>query len=158
MHTVNKLSLRLAALAMFAASALHVVALLAGPAMIASLGSPANIVESARQGTLLAPLVILGIAMALALLGLVAWSAAGTSRRPPFTRFVLGAAACVFLLRGAALAALLLLTPTTRSQLSLFEIATAVLCFVIGMAFLPGMRKGAGHIPAVKAAARVRGG
>lgn len=153
MHTRNKLSLRLAALAMFAASALHVVALLAGPEMIAALGSPDNIVASARQGTLLAPLVILGIALALAALGLVAWSTAGRSHRLPFTRFVLGTAACIFILRGAALPVVWLMVPAAQKPLPPFEVATAVLCFLVGLAFLPGVRKGAGTLACVQARA-----
>lgn len=88
---------------------------------------------------MLAPLVILGIAAALATLGLYALSGAGKLRRLPFVRFVLGAASCVFILRALALPAVLLLAPAARAQLSLFEISTAVLCFLIGLAFLPGL-------------------
>lgn len=141
MHTQKSLPLTMAALAMFAAAALHVVALLAGPAMIAALGAPESVVQSAQAGTLLAPLVILGIGAALATLGLYALSAAGKLRRLPFVRFVLGAAACVFILRALALPAILLVAPAARSQLSLFEISTAVLCLLIGLAFLPGLRR-----------------
>ncbi|MGJ9417224.1 hypothetical protein ACHAC9_05565 [Massilia sp. CMS3.1] len=141
----------LAALAMFAAAALHVVALLAGPEMIAALGAPASIVESARQGSLLAPLATLGIALALAVIGLYAWSAAAT-RSLPFQRFVLGAAACVFILRAAALPAVLFIAPAARDQLSLFEVATSLLCFLIGIAFLPAVRKRVEHSSRVNAA------
>ena len=124
---------------MFAAAALHVVALLAGPGMIAALGAPDSVVHSARQGTMLAPLVILGITAALAGLGFYALSGAGKVRRLPFLRFVLGAAACVFFLRALALPAVLLMVAGAREQLTPFEIYTALLCFLIGMAFLPGL-------------------
>ena len=88
---------------------------------------------------MLAPLVILGIAAALATLGLYALSGAGKLRRLPFVRFVLGAASCVFILRALALPAVLFVAPAARSQLSLFEIVTAVLCFLLGLAFLSGV-------------------
>lgn len=141
MHTQKNLSLTMAAVAMFAAAALHVAALLVGPAMIAALGAPEIVVQSSQQGTMLAPLVILGIAAALAVLGLYALSGAGRLQRLPFVRFVLGAAACVFILRALALPAVLLLAPAVPEQIPLFEIYTAVLCFLIGLTFLSGLRK-----------------
>ena len=94
---------------MFAVAALHVVALLAGPGMIGALGAPDSVGQAARQGTMLAPLVILGITAALAGLGFYALSGAGKVRRLPVLRCVLGAAACVFFLRALALPAVVLM-------------------------------------------------
>jgi hypothetical protein len=141
MQKRKNFSLLAVALVLFAAALLHVVALLAGPGLVAAMGAPENIVQSARQGTMLAPLVILGIGALLTVLGLYALSAAGAFRRLPGVRLVLGAAFCVFLLRALALPAIWFLVPVMRGQITLFEIATALLCFLIGIGFLPGLRK-----------------
>ena len=141
MHAQKSPSLTMAALAMFAAAALHVAALLAGPAMITALGAPESVVQSSQQGTMLAPLVILGIAAALAVLGFYALSGAGRLRPLPFVRPVLGAASGIFFLRALALPAVLLLTPAAPGQVPPFEFATSLLCLLIGFAFLPGLRR-----------------
>lgn len=141
MQTRKTFPLVLTAFALFGAALLHVVALLAGPAMIAALGAPDNIVQSARQGTMLAPLSILAIGAALAVLGLYAMSAAGRFRRLPCMRLVLGAAAGVFFLRALSLPAIWLLAPALRERVNLFEIATALLCFLIGAALSSALRK-----------------
>lgn len=141
MRAKTNLSLQAVALLLFAAALLHAVALLAGPGLIAAMGAPENIVQSARAGTLLAPLVILGIGAALTVLGLYVLSAAGKFRRLPGVRLVLGAMACVFVLRALALPAIWVLAPAMRERITLFEIVTAMLCFLIGMAVLPGLRK-----------------
>ena len=91
------------------------------------------------------------MALIAAVIGLYAWSAAGATRRLPFQRLVLGAAACVFILRAAVLPVVLLIVPATREQLPPFEVATSILCFLIGMAFLPVVRKRVNHSSRVNA-------
>lgn len=140
MHTRKIIALRFAAWAMFAAALLHVAALFAGPETLIAIGAPVDIVVSAQQGTWLAPLTIIGIGTALGVLGLYALSALGTFRRLPGVRLVLGAAAGVFLLRALALPAVWVMVPALREKLTLFEVATALLCLLIGLAFLAGLR------------------
>ena len=118
---------------------LHVAALFAGPGMIAALSAPPNIVESAAKGTLLAPAVILTIALLLLLVGLCALSTARGTRSMPFARPVLYITAAVLVLRAAALPVLLAIVPAVRAQLTLFEITAAILCLVLGGLFWLGL-------------------
>lgn len=133
--------LQLGAVVILAASMLHVVALFAGPGLIAQLGAPVEVVESAAQGTALAPVVISAIALLLLLVGLSALSTAGTIRPLPLSRPVLYVTAAVLVLRAAALPLLVTMYPMLRAKLSLFEIATALLCFALGGLFWFGLRR-----------------
>ena len=93
------------------------------------------------QGTWVAPLVISTIAVLLFLVGFAALSAAGSIRSLPFSRPLLYATSAVLMLRAAALPVILAVVPTATAQLSLFEVMTAILCFVLGGLFWMGLRR-----------------
>ena len=123
------------------AAVLHVAALLSGPGLIAALGAPPDMVASATQGTWLAPVVISAIAVLLFLVAFAAFSAAGSIRPLPLSRPLLYATAAILVLRAAALPLIVAIVPAARAQLSVFEVATALLCFLLGGLFYVGLRR-----------------
>lgn len=133
--------LQLGGFVILGAAILHVVAVFSGPGLVAALGAPPNIVESAIQGTWVAPVVISTIAMLLFLVGFAALSTAGNIRSLPLSRPLLYATSAVLMLRAAALPVILAVVPTAKAQLSLFEVMTAILCFVLGGLFWMGLRR-----------------
>lgn len=133
--------LQLGSVVILGAAILHVVAVFSGPGLVAALGAPPNIVESAMQGTWVAPVVISTIAMLLFLVGFAALSIAGNIRSLPLSRPLLYATSAVLMLRAAALPVILAVVPTATAQLSLFEVMTAILCFMLGSLFWMGLRR-----------------
>lgn len=136
----GRLSLQVGGGVMIAAALLHVGALFSGAGFIAALGAPENIVQSASQGSMLAPVVISAIAVLLLLVGLSALSIAGTFRPVPLSRPILYITSIVLVLRALSLPLLLAMVPAVRSQLSAFEVLTALLCFALGAMFFLGLR------------------
>lgn len=128
------------AVVILAASLLHVAALFAGPGFVAQLGAPQEIVESAAQGTALAPVTICAIALVLLLVGVSALSTAGTIRPLPLSRPVLHVTAAVLFIRAAALPLIATMYPVLRARINLFEVATALLCFLLAGLFWIGLR------------------
>jgi hypothetical protein len=133
--------LQLGGVVILGAAILHVVALFSSPALVEALGSPPNIVESAMRGTWLAPVVISTIAILLFIVGFSALSIAGNIRSLPLSRPLLYGTAAVLILRAAALPTILVIAPTVRAQLSIFEITTAILCFLLGGLLWVGLRR-----------------
>ena len=103
------------------------------------------------QGTWVAPVVIATIAMLLFLVGFAALSIAGNIRPLPLSRPLLYATSAVLMLRAAALPVILAVVPTATAQLSLFEVMTAILCFVLGSLFWTGLRRTKGQTSIVAA-------
>jgi len=122
------------------AAALHVAACFAGPAFIAALGAPPDIVRSAAAGTALAPAVIAAIAGVLLAGGLCAFAVAGQGRRRRGARAVLYAFAAVFLLRALALPVMLVAVPASRGLAGPVEMIATAACVTIGMLLLLGVR------------------
>lgn len=147
----GRLPLQLGGGVILGAAILHVVALFSGPGLVAALGAPPNIVESAIQGTFLAPAVISAIATLLFLVGLSALSTAGNIRPLPLSRPLLYVTATVLILRAAALPVILAIAPTVRTQLSVFEVTTAILCFLLGGLFWMGLRRTKGQAGTIDA-------
>lgn len=145
-----RLALLTAGGGLFAGAAVHVVAMLSGPDLIAALGAPPEIVRSATDGSSLAPTVIYAIAFLLAVVGACAFSVAGRMRPIPLARPVLYAMAAILLLRAMALPLMLAAVPQARSQAGMFDVSTALLCAVLGALLLIGVR-------GVKAQTRVIG-
>lgn len=143
-HTGRR-ALQFGGLATIGAALLHGAALCMGPGWIAAMGAPQNIVDSAAQGTMLAPMAISAIGLCLFVVGLCAWSAAGKIRPLPLARPLLCLTAGVLVLRAAAQPVLLAILPTVRAQRTPFEALTAVLCLLLGGAFYLGLRSTATH-------------
>ncbi|WP_309629779.1 hypothetical protein [Brevundimonas sp.] len=116
---------------------LHVVALIGGPRWIEFVGAPPSVVQSASQGTWLAPAGALGIAALLTVWALYAFSGAGRIRPLPMLKTVLGGVALIFLTRGMISLPFLSRADWT-SPIEIFAVAASVFVFVLGAAYAVG--------------------
>lgn len=137
---VARVSYVFAACGLLAGALLHVVVLIGGPDWIAFVGAPPSIVESARDGTWLAPVSTLGIALLLMIWALYAYSAAGNVYRLPFCRSMLMFVAVVFVLRG------LIITPALfagrvnwQAAIDLFIVTSSLSILAIGVSLTIGL-------------------
>ncbi|MDK2126158.1 hypothetical protein [Parachitinimonas caeni] len=138
MREIESHSLMFAGVGAILGAALHVVALIGGPEWIAFLRAPAAVVESARQGTWLAPVGCLFIAGLMTGCGLYAFSGAGVIGRLPFLRAGLVSIAAVCLLRGMILLPFLLYRPELFDKLPVFDVVASLVWFMIGAAYAIG--------------------
>lgn len=130
----------LAAAILFVGALLHVGVLIAGPRWIAFVGAPPAVVESAANGTWLAPASTLGIAALLATLAFYALSAAGMLPRLPLARTVLALFAAIFVVRGLIIVpALLEGRVNWAAQVDLFIIVSSALILALGLALCLGL-------------------
>lgn len=118
---------------------LHVVVLVGGPRWIAFVGAPPAVVRSAEDGTLLAPVGALGIAILLTTWAMYAFSAAGMLRPLPFAKLVLGAVAAIFLIRGAIILPLLGRIDW-NAPAQLFSVGSSLFIFALGCAYALGLK------------------
>lgn len=114
---------------------IHWVAPLLGPDWYAFLTAPKWVVESARQGTLDAPVGGVVIGGLMFVCALYAFSATGLMRRLPLTKTALCVISTICLVRGLLLIPLLINVP---ERLTAFDIAASVVWFVAGLCFLVG--------------------
>ena len=120
--------------------AIHIGAIFGGPSWYTFFGAPPAIVQSARAGTMLAPLCSAAIAAAMALCAAYAFSAVGYIRRVPLLRPGLASIAAVCLLRALVLVPLVVSHPELRNT---FEVLAALVWgmagvgFALGFAFTP---------------------
>ena len=90
----------LGAIGVFIGAIVHVVGLIGGPDWIAFLGAPTWAVESARNGTWIAPVGTLAIAGLLCFWSAYALSGAHILRKLPFLKPILGITAFILIARG----------------------------------------------------------
>lgn len=128
---------RLAGAISLAGVAIHIAAIFGGASWFAFFGAPPAVVESARAGTLLAPLATLAIAGAMGLCAAYAFSAAGDIRRLPLLRAALASMATICLLRALLLVPVALLRP---ELVNTFEVVAAIVWGVAGVGFALGFR------------------
>ncbi|MBI3285481.1 MAG: hypothetical protein HYZ65_11635 [Burkholderiales bacterium] len=132
-----------AAAGAFLGGLLHVVIALANrPEWIAFFRAPDWVVQSASQGTWLAPVSGLVIAGLMWLCSVYACSAAGLLPRLPrlpLPRTGLFTTAAICLLRGVILLPLLLWHPRLLQHIDTFEVAAALIWFAIGLCFALGL-------------------
>lgn len=117
--------------------AIHVAAILAGASWYAYFGAPASVVQSARDGTWLAPVSALVIAGLMAICAAYAFSALGVIRRLPLLRTGLAGIAIICLLRALVLWPLMINHPALRNT---FEIVAAIVWGLAGVGFVFGLR------------------
>lgn len=118
-------------------AAIHVAAIFAGPSWYAFFGAWPAVVESARNGTWLAPAGALAIGGLMALCAAYALSAAGAIRRLPLLRLMLCGIAGVCLLRALIVWPLMATHPELRTT---FEIVAAMVWGLAGLGFAAGFR------------------
>ena len=115
---------------------IHIGAIFGGVAWYLYFGAPHDIVESARQGTWLAPLGASVIAGLMALCAAYAFSAIGVIPRLPLLRTGLAVMATICLLRALVLWPLMIGHPALRNT---FEVVAAIVWGVAGVGFAMGL-------------------
>lgn len=115
--------------------AIHVAAILGGPAWYAFFGAPPQIVDSARAGTWLAPAGTAGIAALMGVCAAYACSALGWMRRLPLLHTMLAGIATICLLRALILVPVAFIHPEV---INVFEIVAAFVWGAAGIGFTAG--------------------
>lgn len=115
--------------------AIHLGAIIGGAGWYSYFGAPPRIVESAKSGTLLAPVSAALIAALMALCAAYAFSALGLIKRMPLLRLALAGIASVCLFRSLVLLPLSINHPELRNT---FEILAAIVWGLAGVGFLVG--------------------
>jgi hypothetical protein len=118
-----------------AASALHLAAILGGPAWYRALGAGEEMAEASARGLLTPTLITLFIAAVLAVWAAYAFSSAGWLPRLPLTRTALVAISTVLLLRGLGVP---LMTAWRPDLSTTFIATTAVIVTAYGAVFATG--------------------
>ena len=132
--------LTLAGSGAFLGGLLHIVAILAGPDWIAFFQAPPVIVESAHQGTWLAPVASLVITGLMWLCSFYAFSGAGLLPRVYLLCTGLGVIAAICILRGMIAIPLLIWRPILWNHLGWFELIASLIWFSIGVFYAYGLR------------------
>ncbi|MFC0133891.1 hypothetical protein [Massilia eurypsychrophila] len=115
--------------------AIHVAAIIGGPAWCAFFGAPPQVLASAQDGTWLAPLSTAGIAILMGICALYACSALGLVPRLPLLRTMLAGIAAVCLLRALALVPFAFIHP---QLINVFEVVAALTWGTAGIGFIAG--------------------
>lgn len=132
-----------AAIAVFG-SLIHLAAIAGGPEWYLFFGAPPAIVASAREGTWLAPIATLVIALLMAGCAAYACSAIGVIARLPLLRPVLAAIGALCLVRALILIPVGVFYP---QLLTTFEIVASAVWGIAGIGFSVGVvaTRGAVH-------------
>lgn len=121
----------------FVGAAIHVLALFGGASWYAFFHAPPQIVESAKAGTLLAPVSAIVIAVLMAMCGTYALSAGQYIVRLPLLKTGLLAIGALCLLRGLLLIPAILKRP---DLVDTFEVVAALVWALAGIGFVQGFR------------------
>lgn len=116
---------------------IHIAAIFGGPSWYAYFGAPPQIVQSAREGTWLAPVSAMIISVLMAICAAYAFSALGVIRRLPLLRVGLASMTAICLLRSMILWPLMINHPELRNT---FEIVAALVWGIAGLGFMFGYR------------------
>jgi len=103
------------------ASLLHVAVVAGGPDWYRFFGAGEAMAQGAERGSLVPPLLTLGIALVLGVWSAYAFAGAGLLRRLPLMRTALVAITAVYLLRGLALLPTLILRPDLVDSFALWS-------------------------------------
>ncbi len=133
----GKYLLSLTAFVAFATALMHMSCIVLGPECYAWQMAPPQIVESAQEGTLLAPLGTTFVSAIFALWGLYALSAAGVIRRLPLLKLGIYAISALCMLRGILGIQLWLRHP---ELVATYSFVSNWVWFVTGLLFFLGYR------------------
>jgi len=117
-----------------AAAVWHLLCILGGPSWFAFARAPQQIIDSAQQGTLLAPISTMIVAGLMFACTVFAFSAVGLIRKVPLIKMALITIAILCTLRG------LIVVPTliTAVELDVWEIIASTVWFYVGICFIAG--------------------
>ncbi|WP_441004621.1 hypothetical protein [Pseudocolwellia agarivorans] len=124
----------------------HLLCIFGGPSWFVFARAPQQIIESAQQGTMLAPISTVFVASLMFACTVFSFSAAGLIRKVPLLKSVLITIASLCMLRGlitiASLCMLrgLIAIPTlaTSTGLDIWQIVASTAWFYVGICFLAG--------------------
>lgn len=145
MQNTNEKLIWVAALCSAAGAAIHLAAIVGGPAWYAYFGAPSQIVASARNGTWLAPVSAAGIALLMGICAAYACSAIGVIGRLPLLRTMLIGMATICVLRALMLIPFSYLHPQLVTP---FEIIASLIWGVAGLGFAAGFIRNRGSVTA----------
>lgn len=111
----------------------HLICIVGGPDWYVFARAPKIVVDSARQGTLLAPLSTAVIAVLMFTCTLYAFSGAGVIRKIPFLKSALIVISFICLVR-----ALVVIPYLISSKLDTWELVASSCWFFVGICFLMG--------------------
>lgn len=117
--------------------AIHLGAIIGGVSWFIFFGAPRSVVQSARDGTWLAPVSSLVIAGLMAICAAYAFSALGKMRRLPLLRTGLVCMAGICLVRALILWPLMITHPELRNT---FEIVASIVWGLAGVGFVFGFK------------------
>ncbi|MCG7943369.1 MAG: hypothetical protein JAZ16_14610 [Candidatus Thiodiazotropha taylori] len=137
MVNLNK-TLIIAGLCSLTTSLLHLIIIIGGTAWYRFFGAGETMVTLSRQGSIYPAVITLAIALVFFGWALYAFSAAGLLRRLPWLKPVLIIITLIYLLRGAGLLPMVLISP---GQVDEFLIITSIISFLIGSLHLAGIRQ-----------------
>ncbi|WP_440903075.1 hypothetical protein ACMZOO_09170 [Catenovulum sp. SX2] len=123
-----------AAIAGFTAFA-HMSCIYLGPSCYQAQMAPTELIESAKNGTLLAPIATVFVSALFVICGLFALSAAGLIKRLPLLTTASYSISAVCLVRGLATIPLSFIFP---QMVSGFSVVAGITWFIAGLLFLIG--------------------
>ena len=112
----------------------HLLCIFGGPSWFVFARAPQQIIESAQQGTMLAPISTVFVASLMFACTVFSFSAAGLIRKVPLLKSALITIASLCMLRG------LIVIPTlaTSTGLDIWQIVASTVWFYVGICFLAG--------------------
>lgn len=130
-------ALLLAALLLIVTAVAHLSCIVLGPACYQAQLAPSEVVQSALEGTMLAPLATVLVSGLFLLCALYAVSSAGLIRHLPLLRPAMFCLALLFVVRGIATLPLSLMYP---EMVSAFSVVAGILWLLCGLCFWSGYR------------------
>lgn len=117
-----------------AAAIWHLLCILGGPSWFAFARAPQQIIESAQQGTMIAPIGTIIVATLMFACTIFAFSAAGLIRKVPLVKPAVMTIATLCSLRG------LIAIPefTNSAGLDIWQIVASIVWFCVGICFIAG--------------------
>jgi hypothetical protein len=112
----------------------HLLCIFGGPSWFVFARAPQQIIDSAQQGTLLAPIGTIVVAGLMFACSIFAFSAVGLIRRVPHTKLALIVIAILCILRGL----IAIPTFTHAAGIDLWQIIASTLWFYVGICFFVG--------------------
>ncbi len=133
-YSVNSKLLISAGVIASASAIWHLLCIFGGPSWFAFARAPQQVIDSAVQGTLLAPIGTIIVASLMFACTVFAFSAVGFIRKVPLLKPALITIAILCILRG------LIAIPTfvTSSGLDIWQIVASTVWFYVGICFVAG--------------------
>ncbi|MGI0119618.1 hypothetical protein [Zooshikella sp. RANM57] len=128
-------ALVIAAIITISTAVAHMSCIFLGPSCYSAQMAPQVVIQSAIDGTLIAPITTVFISILFITCGVFALSGAGILKKLPLLKLALASIATLCLLRGISTLPLSLLYP---DKVSMFSISAGIVWFITGGLFMYG--------------------